>query len=297
MYPWRMLLVNMLVDGAWRAGISDGSQVIDAAAVHDFGDGLPTVKRLFESGPEEVEAPLKRATARLQAGSGDVSSLSSARLGAPIPDPDKLLCLGYNYAEHASESDIAVPVAPNIFAKFRNCIIGPSDEVVLPAVSESIDYEGELAVVIGRRCRKVSEADALQYVGGYTILNDVTARDLQFRTTQYTAGKALDTFAPMGPGVVPAREVPDPQALRIRTRLNGELVQDGSTGEMVFSVVQTISFLSQLMTLEPGDIIATGTPVGVGYKRNPPLFLKAGDVVEVSIDGIGSISNPVVSAR
>jgi acylpyruvate hydrolase len=297
MYPWRMLLVNRLVDGAWRAGISDGSRVVDAATVHDYGDGPPTVRRLLESGADEVEAALERAAARLQGGSSGLTPLSEARLGPPVPDPDKLLCLGYNYAEHASESNIAVPVAPNIFAKFRNCLVGPADEVVLPAVSESIDYEGELAVVIGRRCRNVSEADALQYVGGYTILNDVTARDLQFRTTQYTAGKALDTFAPMGPGVVPAREIPDPQALRIRTRLNGELVQDGSTSEMVFSVVQTISFLSQLMTLEPGDIIATGTPVGVGYKRNPPLFLHAGDVVEVSIDGIGSISNRVVAAR
>jgi acylpyruvate hydrolase len=134
-------------------------------------------------------------------------------------------------------------------------------------------------------------------VGGYTILNDVTARDLQFRTTQYTAGKALDTFAPMGPGVVPAGEIRDPQALWIRTTLNGEVVQDGSTGEMVFSVIQTISFLSQLMTLEPGDIIATGTPVGVGYKRTPPLFLRAGDVVEVNIEGIGSIRNEVVAPR
>lgn len=292
-----MLLVNHLVDGAWRAGIADGSKIIDAATVHHFGDGAPTVRRLLESGPEEVEATLERAAARLQAGGADLTPLSDARLGAPIPDPDKLLCLGYNYAEHASESKIAVPVAPNIFAKFKNCIVGPNDEVVLSTVSESIDYEGELAVVIGRRCRNVSEADALQYVGGYTILNDVTARDLQFRTTQYTAGKALDTFAPMGPGVVPAREIPDPQALRIRTTLNGGVVQDGSTGEMVFSVVQTISFLSQLMTLEPGDIIATGTPVGVGYKRTPPLFLRAGDVVEVSIEGIGSIRNEVVAAR
>ena len=292
-----MLLVNHLVDGAWRAGIADGSKIIDAATVHQFGDGAPTVRRLLESGPEEVEATLERAAARLQAGGADLTPLSDARLGAPIPDPDKLLCLGYNYAEHASESEIAVPVAPNIFAKFKNCIVGPNDEVVLPTVSESIDYEGELAVVIGRRCRNVSEADALQYVGGYTILNDVTARDLQFRTTQYTAGKALDTFAPMGPGVVPAREIPDPQALRIRTTLNGDVVQNGSTGEMVFSVVQTISFLSQLMTLEPGDIIATGTPIGVGYKRTPALFLRAGDVVEVSIEGIGSIRNEVVAAR
>jgi acylpyruvate hydrolase len=291
-----MLLVNRFVDGAWRAGVTDGLQIVDAAKVHDYGDRAPTVRRLLESGPEEVEATLERAAARLHAGGTDLIPLSDGRLGAPIPNPDKLLCLGYNYAEHASESEVSVPVAPNIFAKFKNCIVGPHDKVVLPAVSKAIDYEGELAVVIGRRCRNVSEADALQYVGGYTILNDVTARDLQFRTTQYTAGKALDTFAPMGPGVVPAREIPDPQALRIRTKLNGEVVQDGSTGDMVFSVVQTIGFLSQLMTLEPGDIIATGTPVGVGYKRIPPVFLRAGDVVEVSIEGIGSISNYVVAA-
>jgi len=291
-----VLLVNHSVQGAWRAGIADGSKIIDAASVHDFGGGAPTVRRLLESGPGEVAATLERADARLRAGGPELTRRSDARLGAPVPDPDKLLCLGFNYADHASESEVAVPVAPNIFAKFKNCIIGPTDAIVLPTVSESIDYEGELAVVIGRPCRNISEADALQFVGGYTILNDVTARDLQFRTTQYTAGKALDTFAPMGPGVVPAGEIPDPQALRIRTTLNGEVVQDGSTGEMVFSVARTISFLSQLMTLEPADIIATGTPVGVGYKRTPPLFLRASDVVEVSIEGIGSIRNMVVTA-
>jgi acylpyruvate hydrolase len=292
-----MLLVNYLSDGVWRAGIEDRSMILDAAAAHDFGVPAPTVRELLRSGQEEVAATLARAADMFGSGGASLLPLAEARLGPPVPDPEKILCLGYNYAEHASESEIAVPVAPNIFAKFRNCLVGPTDEVVLPTVSKEIDYEGELAVVIGRRCRHVSAAVALSYLAGYTIMNDVTARDLQFRTTQYTAGKALDTFAPMGPGILPASEIPDPQKVQIQTRLNGELVQYGNTSEMVFPVAETVSFISQLMTLEPGDIIATGTPVGVGYKRTPPLFLKAGDTVEISIEGIGSISNRLVASR
>lgn len=292
-----MLLVNYLSDGVWRAGIEHRSMVLDTAAVHGFGAAAPTVRELLRSGQDEVAATLARAADIFQSGDSSLRPLAEARLGPPVADPEKILCLGYNYAEHASESEIAVPVAPNIFAKFRNCLVGPNDEVVMPNVSKAIDYEGELAVVIGRRCRHVSTAVALSYLAGYTIMNDVTARDLQFRTTQYTAGKALDTFAPMGPGILPASEIPDPQKVQIQTRLNGELVQDGNTSEMVFPVAETISFISQLMTLEPGDIIATGTPVGVGYKRTPPLFLKAGDTVEISIEGIGSIRNQLVASR
>jgi acylpyruvate hydrolase len=163
-------------------------------------------------------------------------------------------------------------------------------------VSNQIDYEGELAVIIGTRCKEVSEQEALQYVAGYTIMNDVSARDLQMRTSQFIAGKALDTFAPMGPGMVLASVLPNPQSLTLSTRVNGQVVQHASTATMIFSVATIISFLSSLMTLEPGDIIATGTPSGVGFKRTPPLFLREGDVVEVEIEGIGQIRNPVVGA-
>ena len=161
-------------------------------------------------------------------------------------------------------------------------------------MSSQIDYEGELAIIMGTRCKEVSEQEALQYVAGYTIMNDVSARDLQMQTSQYIAGKALDTFAPMGPGMVLASDIANPQSLLLTTRVNGQVVQRASTASMIFSVAAIISFLSSLLTLEPGDIIATGTPSGVGFKRTPPLFLCDGDVVEVEIDGIGQLRNPVV---
>jgi 2-keto-4-pentenoate hydratase/2-oxohepta-3-ene-1,7-dioic acid hydratase in catechol pathway len=187
------------------------------------------------------------------------------------------------------------PAAPNLFAKFRSSLVGSGTPIVLPRISEEIDYEGELAVVIGRRCKDVEAQDALAYVGGYMPFNDVSARDLQFRTSQFTAGKAIDTFAPCGPALVTADELADPGALRLVTRVNGDVVQDASTGDMIFGVAETIAFTSSVMTLEPGDILATGTPPGVGYKRTPPRFLRDGDVVEVEIEGLGTLRNPVVA--
>jgi 2-keto-4-pentenoate hydratase/2-oxohepta-3-ene-1,7-dioic acid hydratase in catechol pathway len=215
-------------------------------------------------------------------------------LGPPVPDPDKIICAGLTYPDHAAEFNAVIPPVPAFFAKFRNTLTGPASPIVIPRASQKVDYEGELAVVIGRRCRGVREEDALGSVAGYTVLNDVSARDLQFQTSQWTAGKTPDTFCPMGPGIVPAAAVADPGGLEIRTRVNGSEVQHGRTGEMLFPVARIIAFLSSFMTLEPGDIIATGTPSGVGFKRRPPLFLKAGDVVEVEIAGIGLIRNPVV---
>jgi 2-keto-4-pentenoate hydratase/2-oxohepta-3-ene-1,7-dioic acid hydratase in catechol pathway len=214
--------------------------------------------------------------------------------GPPIPDPDKILCIGLNYREHARESGLEVPPVPVVFAKFRNSLIGPGVAIELPAISRQVDYEGELAVVIGRRCKNVSASDALSVVAGYSLLNDVSARDLQLQVSQWTIGKAIDTFAPMGPGIVPAHLVPDPQNLELITRLNGQVVQQSSTADMIFSVAEIIAHLTRSMTLEPGDIIATGTPSGVGFKRSPVLFLQPGDLVEVEISSIGLLSNPVV---
>ena len=162
-------------------------------------------------------------------------------------------------------------------------------------MSQTVDYEGELAVVIGRRCRRVTAATALDYVAGYALFNDITARDLQGQTSQWTAGKALDTFGPFGPGLVPSSGVPDPQKLTLLTRLNGVVMQEASTGEMIFPVAETISFISELMTLNPGDVIATGTPPGVGAARKPPVFLSDGDLVEVEIPGIGRLANPIIA--
>ena len=185
------------------------------------------------------------------------------------------------------------PEVPILFAKYRNSLIGPGSPICLPGLSEEIDYEGELAVVIGRQCKDITEENALEYVAGYMAFHDVSARDLQFRSGQWLSGKALDSFAPCGPALV-IDEISDPQNLNIATRVNGQTLQESNTRHMIFSVAKTISYISQLMTLEPGDIIATGTPEGVGFKRTPPIFLRDGDIVEVEVEKIGTLRNPVV---
>ena len=284
-----MMIISYKPKGSasqWQAGIAHEDQVVPAT------ETAVGVRQLLEQGPKAVDRALAQARQHLESGQGAVA-LDSVDIGPPVPDPDKILCLGLNYREHAAEAGMALPGVPVFFTKFRNSLGGPHSPVLLPRISTQIDYEGELAVVIGKRCKEVSEAEALSYVVGYTIMNDISARDVQVQTSQWTAGKALDTFAPMGPGIVPASEIPDPQNLTLTTRLNGEVVQHTSTGDMVFTVAQAMAFLSNLMTLEPGDIIATGTPSGVGFTRTPPLFLKDGDVTEVEIEGIGKISNPV----
>ena len=282
-----MMLVSYKMRGsadAWRAGVAQGTQVMAVQGA--------SVRQLIEEGPDALAQLYSRA--RLAFGSArELLPIDALDLGPPVPDPDKILCLGLNYREHAAEAQLALPSVPVFFAKFRNSLVGPTSPVLLPRVSTQIDYEGELAVVIGTRCKEVSEADALTYVAGYTLMNDISARDVQLQTSQWIAGKALDTFAPMGPGLVPAAEIPDPQNLTLITRVNGETVQHARTSDMVFTVAQAIAFLSTLMTLEPGDIIATGTPSGVGFTRTPPRFLKGGDVTEVEIEGIGKLSNTV----
>ena len=219
--------------------------------------------------------------------------METVLLGPPIPDPDKIICLGLNYRSHAEETGFKAPKVPILFAKFRNALIGPASPIILPSVSNEIDYEGELAVVIGKQCRNVTPENALEHVAGYMAFHDVSARDLQFRSGQWLSGKALDTFAPCGPALV-VNEINDPQTLNLSTRINGQILQHSNTKHMIFSVAYSISYISSLMTLEPGDIIATGTPEGVGFKRNPPIFLKHGDIVEVEIEKIGTLRNPVV---
>src|SRR5690348_4298763 len=285
-------------EGSWRAGVEHNGLVVDVAALWNDGVQETTTRQLLTAGPATVRKALKQAREALAGlDTPGVFQAASIELGPPVPDPDKIICIGVNYADHASEAGLARTVVPLFFAKFRNSLTGPASPILLPRVSNQIDYEGELAVIIGTRCKDVSEQEALQYVAGYTIMNDVSARDLQMQTSQYIAGKALDTFAPMGPGIVPASAISDPQALLLTTRVNGQEVQHANTASMIFSVAAIIAFLSSLMTLEPGDIIATGTPSGVGFKRTPPLFLRAGDVVEVEIEGIGQLRNPVVGTR
>jgi 2-keto-4-pentenoate hydratase/2-oxohepta-3-ene-1,7-dioic acid hydratase in catechol pathway len=289
-----MRLVTYEADAAWRAGIAIGDAVVDAqAAAREAGlTGADwSSNRALIAADAQTRSALATAAAEL---APTAPALQSLRLGPPIPDPEKILCMGLNYRDHAEEAQLPLPEVPLFFAKFRNSLIGPNDEIVLPpAASGQVDYEAELAVVIGRRCRDVAAEQALDYVAGAMALNDVSARDLQLQVSQWMMGKAIDTFAPCGPALVTLDELGDLQDLGIRTRVNGETLQDANTSLMVFGVAEAIAFLTRVMTLEPGDIIATGTPAGVGMARDPQVWLHSGDVVEVEIDGVGTLRNTV----
>ena len=290
-----MRLVSYEADGRWRSGLLRGDAVIDTeAAARQARAGTD---RDWSSNRAVIQSTAEQRAALLEAAEVLESSalpLADVRLGPPIADPEKILCMGLNYRDHAAENDMPLPEVPLFFAKFRNSLIGPADEIVLPDASAQIDYEAELAVVIGRRCRDVSVADALDHVAGAMALNDVSARDLQMQASQWTMGKAIDTFAPCGPALVLMDELADLQTLGIRARVNGETLQDANTSLMVFGVAEAIAFLTRVMTLEPGDIIATGTPAGVGMARDPKVWLRDGDVVEIEIDEIGTLRNPVI---
>ena len=216
---------------------------------------------------------------------------------APVPRPGKIICIGLNYRDHAAESKMAIPESPVIFSKFPTCVIAPGEPVVLPPQSKQVDYEAELAVVIGRRAKNVPATRAYDYVLGYTAFNDVSARDFQFADGQWQRGKSCDTFAPMGQGIITTDAIPDPHKLSIKLTLNGQTMQDSNTDQMIFGVPRLIEFLSETITLEPGDVIATGTPPGVGFARNPPVCLIAGEQMEVSIEGVGGMGNPVIEEK
>jgi acylpyruvate hydrolase len=220
---------------------------------------------------------------------------SSIALGPVVPDPEKVLCIGLNYRDHAAETNHALPETPTVFAKMANTLIGSGECIRLPDNTFQVDYEAELAFVVGRRAKNVDVEDALSYVAGYTAFNDVTARDFQSRTSQWTLGKSFDTFGPLGPFLVTKEEVPDPHALRIRLSIGNQLMQNSTTAELVFRVPELLSYISSVMTLEPGDVIATGTPAGVGFTRTPPRYLRAGETVRVEIDGMGVLENAVQS--
>ena len=211
----------------------------------------------------------------------------------PIERPGKIICVGLNYRDHAEEQGSPLPERPLLFAKWQNTLIGPGDAIVIPPIAANIDYEAELGVVIGERVRGASAENALEAVAGFLCLNDVSARDLQFSDGQWVRGKSLDTFCPIGPEFVPAADVPDPQALAIRAVVNGEVLQDSHTSNMIFSVAEIVAHVSRSITLEPGDLIATGTPAGVGAFRDPPVWLEPGDEVTIEIEGLGALTNPV----
>lgn len=226
---------------------------------------------------------------------GDTLSRDEVEIVSPVPRPGKIICIGLNYRDHAEESGMAIPTSPVIFSKFSTCAIGPNQPVIIPEGSTQTDYEAELAFVIGRKAQNVKKRDALNYVFGYTNFNDVSARDFQFADGQWQRGKSCDTFAPMGEFIATTDEISDPQNLSIKLHLNGETLQDSNTGQMIFGVAELIEFLSRFITLEPGDVVATGTPPGVGFARKPPVYMKDGDTVAVEIEGLGVLSNPVKS--
>ncbi len=290
-----MKLVTFEHEGEARVGALRDTDVIDLRAAWDKNDAAPvSLPALLEGG----QAAMARAQAAAEnAPASARRPLQSVRLLSPLPRPTKLLCVGLNYRDHAEETGQPIPKVPIFFTKATSCVIGPGAPIVLPIDSEQVDYEAELAIVIGSRCRRATPEKARNAVAGYTIMNDVSARDWQFRTSQWFIGKSFDTFAPMGPALVTADEVGDPHVLDISLRLNGRDMQRSNTRHLIFGIPDLVAELSRVMTLEPGDVIATGTPGGVGFSRKPPVFLKPGDQVEISIAKLGTLANSVAAER
>jgi 2-keto-4-pentenoate hydratase/2-oxohepta-3-ene-1,7-dioic acid hydratase in catechol pathway len=273
-----------------RAAMFQGDQYID---LHATDSTLPaSVRTLLEQGPNALKAAAE-ASRRSDAVKHPAST---TKLLAPVPDPHKIVCIGLNYRDHAIEGGKPIPREPVLFSKYATALIGHGENIVLPAVSKKVDYEAEFVIVVGKRGRHLKAETAAEYAAGYTVGHDVSARDWQLEKDggQWMVGKTFDTFAPCGPHLVTADEVPNPQKLPIRLRLNGETMQNSNTEQMIFNVGQLLAYLSQVFTLEPGDLIYTGTPPGVGAARKPPIYLKGGDVVEVEIVGLGVLRNPVV---
>jgi 2-keto-4-pentenoate hydratase/2-oxohepta-3-ene-1,7-dioic acid hydratase in catechol pathway len=268
----RLVTFQPLGKGATpQAGIVSGNQVV--------GLGADMLSVIASGRPPEIAGPSYE--------------LSAVRLLAPIPRPPKFICVGLNYRDHAREAGLEIPSVPTIFSKFSNVVIGPGAAIVLPKISKRPDYEAEFAFVIGLGGRHIPAASALDHVYGYTIVNDVSARDYQMATSQWLMGKTFDTFAPMGPWIVTRDEIADPHSLDLTLEIGGEILQHSNTRELVFGVPALIEFISSVVTLEPGDVVATGTPAGVGFARKPPRYLRDGDEVVIRIQGIGELRNPV----
>jgi acylpyruvate hydrolase len=308
-----MKLVTYSWKGHAALGALANGRVVDlqraqrAALMHSedsdelAGLGEPTdLLRLLQGGAKSMAAVRNALTyledkRALDATIDLCHSVSDVAFLAPLQRPGKIICVGLNYRSHLAEIGEPVPQYPILFNKPATSIIGHGQSIVLPRVSRQVDYEGELAVVIGRRGKYIPENDALSYVAGYTCANDVSAHDIEFRTSQWTSGKMLDTFCPLGPALLTRDEIPDPSSLRMKTLVNGQTVQEAWTSDMVFSVPFLISYISSLATLEPGDVILTGTPAGIGCNRNPQVFLQAGDEISVQIEGIGTLTNHVIA--
>jgi len=274
--------------GARLGVLVDQDTVVDLSET--IADGPQSVREAIAAGTPFQQ----RLSERLSVGDCPRRPLSSCRLLSPLPDPGKVVCLGLNYADHAKEGGHEVPDYPSLFLRAATSLIGPGEPMIVPGCSERLDYEAELVIVIGKRCRHVPEDAALDVIFGYTAFNDGTIRDYQRRTGQWTAGKNFDGTGALGPWIVTADELPPgARGLGIRSRLNGRIMQDSNTANMIFSVQRTIAILSEVMTLEPGDLIATGTPEGVGHARRPPVWMRPGDEISIEIDQIGILTNPV----
>jgi 2-keto-4-pentenoate hydratase/2-oxohepta-3-ene-1,7-dioic acid hydratase in catechol pathway len=256
--------------------------------------GFTSLLALIEAGPEALA---KAENLAYEPPRTAEHPLRSVKLLAPIPKPPKVVCVGLNYRDHAIETGAQIPDVPTIFNKFSTAVIGPGDTIVLPKVSSAPDYEAELAFVIGRRGRHIAAKNWKDYIFGYTIMNDVSARDYQRATTQWLMGKTFDTFAPIGPWIVTASDIADPHDLDIQLEIAGEVLQRSNTRELIFKIPDLIAFLSSVFTLEPGDIISTGTPAGVGFTRTPPRFLQHGEEVVVKIPAIGELRNPITAEQ
>ena len=282
-----MSFVTFQLDGQQHAGVVSNENVVSLQSA-----GFADVISVLAGG----DAALRKA-AEVAANPPEGASfpLSSVKLCAPIPKPTKIICVGLNYRDHAIESKMEIPTRPTIFSKYNNTVIASGDEIILPKNSEKPDYEAEFAFVIGKGGRHIKAEDWQQHVFGYMNLNDVSARDVQLAVSQWVMGKTFDTFAPMGPYLVTADEVEDPHNLTISLSVNGEVLQNSNTRELIFKIPALVEFLSGIMTLEPGDIVSTGTPSGVGFSFNPPKWLKPGDEVVVKVQGLGELRNTCVA--
>jgi acylpyruvate hydrolase len=317
-----MKLVTFAYRGLQRVGVIEGERIIDvnrayAALLGQRGDSragaiadalVPAdMIGILEVGERGLIA-MREAVGYVRKGLGSgeqieglerqgvVFASSEVMLKAPLPRPGKLILLGLNYRDHAAETGQKIPEVPTLFAKYHNSVIGPGAAILIPRTTEQIDYEAEFAFVFGRRGHQIPRERALDYVAGYTIINDVSARDYQFATSQWMVGKAFDTHCPMGPALVLKDEIPDPHHLDIRLSIAGEVLQHSNTNQLIFKIPETVAYLSQVMTLEPGDVVSTGTPAGVGFTRKPPRWLRPGDTVRVEIAGLGVLENPVAKA-
>ena len=283
-----MRLVTYERGGQRSTGVLTSAGVIDLPSAS--GGTLPAdMLTLLQQGDVAIER------AKSAAATGQAISLADVRLCAPVPRPGKLIGIGLNYKDHAAEGGRETPRYPMIFTKATSAVIASGEPIRIPKVTQAVDFEGELAVVIGKRAKDVPSAEALNYVAGYTLCNDVSGRDYQQRSGP-SAGKSFDTFAPLGPAIVTCDEVPDPHVLDIRTVVSGEEMQHSNTRHLIFTIPYLIDYLSHIFALEPGDVITTGTPAGVGVFRTPPRFLKPGDVVRIEVQGVGVLENPVVAS-